>query len=815
MLTGIKTQLFQNFCSTYPMFCTRRLVLSIIITILLVILILLRKKNRTERFLPIELFIGIPLHFRRIIRSPDFYLVIVFYLIALLMGKWYVAHALANKASFYTATLMGTSTPWDCGHLLGLVTILCFALFRLGCNRLISISLSFLFLLSPLQLYILGAAPDRDYSRAPWIIAILGIVTFLVRYGNTLKRISCGATLVALLCGFGGWIRPEISLFIFPSAIALFFLTPLPKENQWRNRGLSFFLLGFFFFATAPRSFLSFHPQQASAGFMMTMDGSLALTRPNYDMGHLILDEYIDANNAFMTHSTQGRKPNHSFNNLYMTTLPGDFLARIYASALRTLELPFRYHLAPIGVNSHWIKKLYSFRALILNVAQPLALPIAIATFFTLSLISLRFAFLYLGWLFFLSVIFTAQFWARHHFYGEFFSWWNIGLLLQTTVFLTFNGAWSKKSEKKWKISFCTVGTAGCGTALLLIVFWGGLSGLRFFQEKNLNMIFSSFEKLKTDPVDLKMLKNNAIATSHQRAVGFGVYLGTEPQFMIAEFGGKTCSYSTLWPVIRYVSIEMDYLKRFDWSRTLRVDLHGNPPSTKVYFPTWQGFQGIEFPPKQSHCFLSLNRVINPELVSIPLTATLPSPLSTPYQQLEILNAHRLLWGTFPSSENWEVLLRQGIFNLIKQDEIIYQASIVERDHEGWLVNGYAQPPVDPHMFIHHDRTRSRLGSIWAADISPSQVDTDLLFTKVKPHKKGELLIVQGTLYTGGLSVGLIHEGQSAGSVPVTSPGDFTLLIRVQEQGDYSVGIANNLSWYNFPETRFIITKAGWLEPSD
>ncbi len=71
MLTGIKTQLFQNFCSTYPMFCTRRLVLSIIITILLVILILLRKKNRTGRFLPIEFFIGILLYFRRIIKSPD------------------------------------------------------------------------------------------------------------------------------------------------------------------------------------------------------------------------------------------------------------------------------------------------------------------------------------------------------------------------------------------------------------------------------------------------------------------------------------------------------------------------------------------------------------------------------------------------------------------------------------------------------------------------------------------------------------------------------------------------------------------------
>ena len=128
-----------------------------------------------------------------------------------------------------------------------------------------------------------------------------------------------------------------------------------------------------------------------------------------------------------------------------------------------------------------------------------------------------------------------------------------------------------------------------------------------------------------------------------------------------------------------------------------------------------------------------------------------------------------------------------------------------------WQFKGFPEQPKDTHMLIHQDRSKSQLAMRWFADVSPSQNDTDLFITFPRRQKKGDLFIVRGHLETGGITVGLIREDERAGSVHIFSNGDFTAFFEAQEDGDFQLGVASNLSVYNLPELRFKITQAGWV----
>jgi hypothetical protein len=720
--------------------------------------------------------------FHQLFKSPDTYLTLILFLFGCATGKYYVSATLNKSPLFYTPTVEGLSTPWDCARLLGTVAALTYVLLRTASSRVIAAALSILVLLSPVQLYILRAAPDRDYFRAPWILAIILGSIYMARHGNRFKRIAWGAVTLGYLLGLGTWTRKEIVLFAIPTLLVLLFFTPLTSKTKWQERLLSLTFLLYFFLASSPRPIFDFNAQQASAGYMSSLDNSLGLSRPPYDMGYLHLDEYIDANNAFVTHSLQNPTGTKSFNQIYATTLPADFIARIGASIIRSLTLPFRYQLTPIGIEQPWLDSLYSLRARFVHFLEPLAVPMAFVAFFTLLSTHLRFGVLYLGWLFFLGVLFTTQFWQRHHFYGELFSWWTLAWLLQVVV-----------SLKKWKPKSTPLALSGLVTGFLVLISVGSLKFLRPLQEKNILRLVTEYENAESLPTDMKALKTEEELASKNRKVIYGAYLGSPPQFRIAELGGKDCPFSTLWPTIRYLPIETSYLYRLDWSRTIRVDLNSETKSSKLYFPTWQGFLGIELPSYQSRCLLSLKTLRHPERVSVPLTIVFPFGSSPLFQQMTDLGSETIQWGTRP----------------LQSHSVPHPDS--HSNHTLLKFKNFADSPTDTHMLIHRDRSKSRLGALWSADINPSQFDTDIWIPQPSVQKKGNLLVVQGYLEAGGITLGLLHSGERAGTVSVVSKGRFTALFEAQEDGEYQLGISSNLSGYNVPELRFNISRADWI----
>ncbi len=783
---------FHYLRNTYPMYTHFRLFLGLVFALIFLVLnrsLFKKTFDETRNFLA------------QCFKKADTYLFALFFMFGTVVGFFYVSSTLHRSELFYTPTIAGLSTPLDCGIFFGLVVVLSYALFRIGSSPLISSFFTLFILSSPLQLYILRSAPDRDFVRATWILAIISGTLALVRFGKSCEKGGWLSVVLGLALGFGSWSRKEIALFIVPVIFTILFLTPLKPQARWKSRFSALFVLLYFFLISSPRPIFDFNAQQASAGYMSSLDNSLGLTRPPYDMGYLHLDEYIDANNTFVTQSQSALSKRKSFNEIYLRTLPADFLTRIYASALRIITLPFRFQEAPTGLPDSKLNVFFSLRATAIKLLEPLALPLAITTVFTLFAVHLRFGILYLGWLSFLATLFTTQFWQRHHFYGEVISWWGLAWLVQCVFF-----------PRKQKLNWNRIGGSAFGITFLLLTIWGFGSVLRPIQERNLKRLALDYESAARGPAeDLMLLKSTALKTASERKVNYGEYLGSAPEFRVAEFGGDRCPFSTLWPIIRYVPIEMSYLYRFDWSRTLRVDLDHNTKSARLYFPTWQGFQGIELPKSQERCLVSLKKIISPSSLSKPMTLILPFGDSPLYQELLDLNPNRFLWGTHPVQTDTMPLPESIAIHPISQSEVLFQAKEIKSQNNFWRFDGFPEQPKDTHMLVHQDRSKSQLAMRWFADVSPAQNDTDLLITFPRRQNKGDLLVVRGHLETGGITVGLMREGERAGSVNIFSNGHFTALFEAQEDGDFQLGIASNLSVYNLPELRFKITQAGWV----
>jgi hypothetical protein len=68
-------------------------------------------------------------------------------------------------------------------------------------------------------------------------------------------------------------------------------------------------------------------------------------------------------------------------------------------------------------------------------------------------------------------------------------------------------------------------------------------------------------------------------------------------------------------------------------------------------------------------------------------------------------------------------------------------------------------------------------------------------------------LVAEGELFNGGLTLGLLKNGQWAGQVNITSPGKFRIVMK-PDGGDYTATLAHNVPGQK--SNNFTLTKLGW-----
>ena len=395
--------------------------------------------------------------------------------------------------------------------------------------------------------------------------------------------------------------------------------------------------------------------------------------------------------------------------------------------------------------------------------------------------------------------------------------------MLSKEYFCSFPPALKSEREFNLKMVFlriCPHGLRSVCWGICGVLLAAGLLHLtRQYQVVVLNKLFQQYTDSPMEELSFVRLKKK----SNRVLLKIPDLQGSRPEFLAVTIQWKDSQYDAIHLVLRYkdgntkqalgTPAKIDWFRR-DWSRTVNLfrPLGIPAPQTRLYFTAWPPFEGIEVVTDQSEMVQSIHRVKNPEKLPALLTVCLPAtPSGVPlYQRLELETDGLYVYPYGITGATASQLITSCREEIASQ-EIAYHHHILRVGANSWIVKGYAQPGVDVNSQPTRDRSLSSVSKVFAADVSVNQIDTDLLITKPKFIPKGSYFLANGNLLSGGLSLGLIRNGNNAGSFEITRKGSFTAIIKVSEDGRYSVGVTNHLQWYSSLENFFVISRPGWL----
>jgi len=119
----------------------------------------------------------------------------------------------------------------------GVSAALLYGIFRLGAARAIAAALTLLLVFSPIQLDNLVRL--RDYSKAPFILAAILLLGYMLRHRLTPRRLAAIALLFGVVTGIGSGFRMDVVMCLPAFVVVLLFFTRVRAERPWRARGLA------------------------------------------------------------------------------------------------------------------------------------------------------------------------------------------------------------------------------------------------------------------------------------------------------------------------------------------------------------------------------------------------------------------------------------------------------------------------------------------------------------------------------------------------------------------------------------------------
>ena len=267
------------------------------------------------------------------------------------------------------------------GLLFGIVIALAYGIFRLGMGR--ALALVGALGLATSCIHLENLPHLRDYAKAPFTLALVLILGILVarpvRRGTLLAlAVAYGAVL-----GIGYGFRTDFLINVPVFLIVVFaFLDGGVGKNLVLKAAASLVCLATFAAVSWPVTSAVYQEggcqwHVALLGMQSPFDDSLHLAPAPYEFGYAYSDPYVIATVQGFAHRTQpaGAPIPHYCSHEYdvqsgrllktiVTTFPGDFVARAYASVLQIAELPFLSWASPLN---GWAAGLFDWRRAILE----------------------------------------------------------------------------------------------------------------------------------------------------------------------------------------------------------------------------------------------------------------------------------------------------------------------------------------------------------------------------------------------------------------------------------------------------------------
>ncbi len=486
------------------------------------------------------------------------------------------------------------------GLLFGTTVATAYGIFRLALKRPLAIFGALLVLTSPLHLEMVPQI--RDYAKAPFILLVILLCGWLIRYPLGLRARAVIAAAAGVLTGIGLGFRMDLGICVPAVLVVIALFMREPPRLRVRAQMMTIFLACFVISGLPiliEASKESGHfAHVALLGLLERCDERLGVAAPGYNLGGPYTDFYMANIVQAHAHRTTGEMPptwvmmppyheaTQVFLRDYLTTFPADIVTRAYAAVFRVLDELGPNPAAPYAANidNPFLQGLWDFRQGVLDWAPAGGRYYAAAAMLLIAAWRLRAGFGALFLLLWFAGYTAIQFNTRHAFHLEWLSWW-CGLAALQIL-------WNLRHARppSW-------GWAGTRVVIFVLIVVLGLTGplwaLRAWQNIRVQNVTSILPVLESAPLDALDEGDGNIDLPEFAMPPSDLPVGYTYLKLLVAPGDM--------PVPITLRYDAENTEHFDYTRTVTAppfewDLQLFIP---LYFSAESRFLGLHIPPQQ------------------------------------------------------------------------------------------------------------------------------------------------------------------------------------------------------------------------
>ena len=715
--------------------------------------------------------------------------------------------------------------------LYGITIVLAYFIFRQGIGRPLSAMAASALAVSTLHLNNLPHL--RDYAKAPFVLALVLLAIRLVSRPLIPRRTLRLALIAGLVTGIGVGFRNDL-LVAIPAfmAVLAFFLPVGPLERiGLRASALAVYAATVFLTMAPMWSIYTTGGGNSSQHLVLLGLGEPFTEELGIDNSHLYqwaYDYRDELAQVMISDYADRRLGQHEFLRMYgpdydragsrylaeiASGFPADMLVRAYASALGVLELPYSAtttSLMPPAFVGEPHLRFPRARTWVLRRLTPFWPWMYVITLLALSLASVRLG-LFAGLLvLYVSGYPALQFQERHFFHLEFIGWWAFAFALS----LAGRSIWALFERERrvalvdgwrpaggWPRAFAMALALWCVLGVAIV---GPLWMLRRYQQGRVREVLQTI--VDAPRTELPTVRAQAgDGRVRLEAPSLAPALETDDAvhaaYVVAEFGGGRCETLKLDMTYRYAATE----RAFDFTRTVHVQPPLSDRPVQIFMPAYFrrecpscsvhdgfGLTGVELPESAAECLTSLSTVRDPSKIPVLLDLHLRPHWedATLYGTIAGVES-RVNPDEFPEVHTFPADLAVKRSLLMTEPEPFHKADIAKQSRT--------------FQMLEHEWRVAGVGGVGGRGPFLYLVEM-----KLRLLKKDSFVIAQGKIEKGGLSFGLVRDVEWVAQVPVTHPGPFAVVVKVPEDAEYKVILANNLTGTSL-DNRLVVTRVGMI----
>ncbi len=707
------------------------------------------------------------------------------------------------------------------GSLFGLSIALSYLLCRIAMGRVISAIVATLFMISPLHL---SVVPDlRDYAKVPFFLASLVIVGLLVTRRRSGAAVVALAALAGAVVGFGFGVRTDVAINLIVVVVPIACFLPQPLAGSWKTRLVAVSVCVACFVAVAYPIIKTYQAgipvwHVALLGNAHDWDETLGVAPAPYETGYFYSDSYV----ATQVDAYWSRVTSHTDEVLYglplyaeasrsyyfrlLRTFPADALLRGGAALIKILNLPFDgVQSVPMTLVPAWLGRTLQAAQRLLGSFAGLGVPLFAAVVLTLSISSVRLATLLFGLVVFLGAYPAIQFQPRHIVHLEVITLWMIGLTLSSAVaMISRRGDVARLVDPAVDRRQRLQRPIWVGTAIVALVFMP-LVTLRAYQQRSATELFSTYVDAPVTPFTLTTEPESGgrvrLARSQDVLPRPRGQRSMYSEMIVADLSASGCPSER--PALSFTYQVPD--PAMDFTRTYDVAVPADGRTVRVFFPVFEtgranpdpdllAFGGVTVDETERPCVKAIGRLAAPDTFPLLLPVVLPPD-----------------WRSLPLRQTLREWERPALSDDTRQRSYWSPAGL--RVATPILLARLAGAGTRLAGTIEYQAriARTDRGDAVVVDGAAAESGSYLVAWRDAPIASNSVLVAEGTLERGGLTVGLVDAGGWADKIDVHAAGPFRLFVQAPRTGRYQVVVANNVSSASM-KNRFTISRMTIVE---